>query len=83
VPAATVEAERSIYLNSDEVQSKPDAAREKIVDGMLAKRFFAATPGGVLLDQAWIHDQSKSVGRVLADEGAAVVAFALVSVAGS
>ncbi|MDH5334269.1 MAG: translation elongation factor Ts, partial [Thermoleophilia bacterium] len=45
VPAATVEAERSIYLNSDEVQSKPDAAREKIVDGMLAKRFFAATPG--------------------------------------
>ena len=39
-----VEAERAIYLNSDEVQSKPEAAREKIVDGMLGKRFFAATP---------------------------------------
>ncbi len=27
--------------NSDEVQSKPEQAREKIVDGMLGKRFFA------------------------------------------
>ena len=51
-----------IYLNSDEVQSKPEQAREKIVDGMLAKRFFAAAPGGVLLDQAWIHDAAKTVG---------------------
>jgi len=54
VPAETVEAERQVYLNSDEVLSKPEAAREKIVDGMLGKRFFAAAPGGVLLDQAWI-----------------------------
>ena len=37
VPAETVAAEREIYLNSDEVQSKPEAAREKIVDGMLAQ----------------------------------------------
>jgi elongation factor Ts len=83
VPAETVAAERQIYLNSDEVQSKPEAAREKIVDGMLAKRFFAATPGGVLGDQAWIHDQSKTVGQVLSEAGAAVTAFSLVSVAGS
>ncbi len=83
VPVETVEAERRIYLNSDEVQSKPEPAREKIVDGMLAKRFFAATPGGVLVDQAWIHDQSKSVGQVLEEEGATIDAFALVSVAGS
>jgi elongation factor Ts len=83
VPAETVAAERRIYLNSDEVQSKPEAAREKIVDGMLAKRFFAATPGGVLADQAWIHDQSKTVGQVLSEAGAAVTAIALVSVAGS
>ena len=48
VPAETVAAERQIYVNSDEVQSKPEPAREKIVDGMLAKRFFAAAPGGVL-----------------------------------
>ena len=82
VPAETIAAERQIYLNSDEVQSKPEAAREKIVDGMLGKRFFAATPGGVLVDQAWIHDQSKTVGQALAEAGAAVTAFALVSVAG-
>jgi elongation factor Ts len=83
VPVETIAAERQIYLNSDEVQSKPEPAREKIVDGMLAKRFFAATPGGVLTDQAWIHDQSQTVGRVLEEAGTTVTAFALVSVAGS
>ena len=63
VPADVVAAERQIYLNSDEVSSKPEQARDKIVDGMLAKRFFAAAPGGVLLEQAWIHDASKTVAR--------------------
>ena len=42
VPADAVTAEREIYANSDEVQSKPEQAREKIVDGMLNKRFFGA-----------------------------------------
>jgi elongation factor Ts len=83
VPAEVVAAERQIYLNSDEVGSKPEAAREKIVDGMLGKRFFAAAPGGVLVDQAWIHDASKTVGQALAEAGASVTAFARVSVAGS
>ena len=83
VPSETLEHERSIFLNSDEVRSKPEAAREKIVDGMLAKRFYAATPGGVLVDQAWIHDPAKTVGQALADAGASVARFARVSVAGS
>jgi elongation factor Ts len=83
VPAEVVAAERQIYLNSDEVASKPEQAREKIVDGMLAKRFFAAAPGGVLLEQAWIHDASMSVGKALEAAGASVTAFARVSVAGS
>jgi elongation factor Ts len=83
VPADVVEKERSIFLNSDEVQSKPEAAREKIVDGMLAKRFFAATPGGVLAEQAWIHDSSQTVAQALEAEGASVARFARVSVAGS
>ncbi len=82
VPPETVDAERSIFLNSDEVQSKPEAAREKIVDGMLGKRFFAATPGGVLADQAWIHDASKNVAQALTEASASVVRFARVSVAG-
>jgi len=83
VPAGTVEAERQIFLNSDEVQSKPEPAREKIVDGMLAKRFYAATPGGVLADQAWIHEPAKTVGQALAEAGSSIVRFARVSVAGS
>jgi len=83
VPADMVEAERQIFLNSDELQSKPEAAREKIVDGMLAKRFYAASPGGVLVDQTWIHDSAKTVGQALADAAAAVEAFARISVAAS
>jgi elongation factor Ts len=82
VPAEVLEAERSIYANSDEVQSKPEAAREKIVDGMLAKRFYAGTPGGVLADQAWIHDASKTVGQALEEARAAAVRFVRISVAG-
>jgi elongation factor Ts len=83
VPAEVLAAERSIFENSDEVQSKPEAAREKIVDGMLAKRFFAATPGGALVEQAWIHEPSKTVGQAMADAGASVARFVRISVAGS
>ncbi len=82
VPAEAVAAEREIYANSDEVLSKPEAAREKIVDGMLAKRFFSAQPGGVLADQPWIHDPSLSVGKAFAEAAARVVAFSRLSVAG-
>jgi len=83
VPAEAIEAERSVYLNSDEVLSKPEAAREKIVDGMLGKRFFAASPGGVLADQSWIHDQSQTVGAALDAAGVKLKGFKRVSVAGS
>jgi elongation factor Ts len=80
VPEATVAAEREIYLRSDEVQSKPEAAREKIVDGMLAKRFFAATPGGVLVDQPWIAEPAKTVAQVLDEAGATVERFTRIAV---
>jgi len=83
VPADALEAERQIYANSDEVQSKPEAAREKIVEGMLNKRFFATSPGGVLADQPWIHDSSKTVGQALQEAGASVADFARLSVSGS
>ena len=72
VPEDVVTAEREIYASSDEVQSKPEQAREKIVDGMMNKRFFAER-GGVLLDQPWIHDQSKTVAQALAEESAEVL----------
>jgi elongation factor Ts len=79
VPEAAVESEREIYSNSDEVQSKPEQAREKIVEGMLNKRFFGAN---VLADQEWVHDTSKTVGQALDDEGAQVLEFQRFSVAG-
>jgi elongation factor Ts len=81
VPEDLVAAEREIYLNSDEVQSKPEQAREKIVTGMLDKRFFAER-GGVLADQPWIHDGSQTVGKVLADAGAEVLEFERFSLSG-
>jgi elongation factor Ts len=81
VPADKVESERELLLGSDEVQSKPEQAREKIVEGMLNKRFFAAYPGGVLLDQPWVHEPGRTVAKALADEGADVVEFVRYSVA--
>jgi elongation factor Ts len=72
VPEDIVTAEREIYANSDEVKSKPEQAREKIVEGMLNKRFFAEQ---VLTDQPWIHETSKSVGEILGDENAEVLEF--------
>jgi elongation factor Ts len=67
-----VKSEREIFANSDEVLSKPDQAREKIVEGMLNKRFFADR---VLTEQPWIHDTGKTVGQALAEEGAEVLEF--------
>jgi elongation factor Ts len=72
VPEDALSAEREIYANSDEVQSKPEQAREKIVEGMLNKRFFGAN---VLVDQEWIHDSSKTVGQALKEAGADVLEF--------
>ena len=72
VPDDTLASEREIYANSDEVQSKPEQAREKIVEGMLNKRFFGAN---VLVDQEWIHDSSKTVGQALKEAGAEVLEF--------
>jgi elongation factor Ts len=75
VPAEVVEAERQVFAGADEVQSKPEQAREKIVEGMVNKRFFAAYPGGVLLEQPWIHDTGKTVAQALEEEGMQVLAF--------
>ena len=72
VPGDIVDAERDIYSNSDELQSKPEQAREKIVEGMLNKRFFAAQ---VLTEQPWIHDSAKTVGDALSEAGAEVLEF--------
>jgi elongation factor Ts len=72
VPASAVDAEREIYEKLPDVQSKPEEIRAKIVDGMLTKRFFAES---VLADQAWIHDDSLTVGKALAEQDADVLEF--------
>jgi elongation factor Ts len=77
IPEEDVAREREIFTNSDEVQSKPEQAREKIVEGMLNKRFFAAN---VLVDQEWVHDSSKTVAQALKEAGADVVDFTRISV---
>ena len=48
VPQELVDAEREILSNSDEVLSKPENVREKIVEGQLNKRFY----GEAVLDRA-------------------------------
>jgi len=82
VPAEVVDAERQIYLNSDEVQGKPEQAREKIVEGMLNKRFFAASPGGVLLEQPFIVDTAKTVRQFAEEKGLEIVDVRRLSVSG-
>jgi elongation factor Ts len=79
VPADLVTAEHEIYMASDEVRSKPEQAREKIVEGMINKRFFAVR---VLLEQPWIHDTSLTVAKALEGEGAQVAEFERISLSG-
>jgi elongation factor Ts len=79
VPEDVVTSEREIFASTDEVQSKPEQARERIVEGMLNKRFFAER---VLNDQPWIHDTGKTVGQALSEEGAEVLEFERFALAG-
>ena len=79
VSESAVAAERAVYEKLPDVQSKPEAIRAKIVDGMLTKRFFAES---VLADQEWIHDGSLTVGQALAEHGAEVRDFVRYALAG-
>ncbi|HEX6490183.1 MAG TPA: translation elongation factor Ts [Gaiellaceae bacterium] len=79
VPTETVQAEREIFLNSDEVLKKPGQAREQIAEGMLNKHFFAAQ---VLSEQVWIYDTARTVGAALGEVGAEVLEFERLQVGG-
>ena len=76
-PRSEIQQEREIYEKLPEVGSKPEHIRPQIVEGMIAKRFFA---DNVLLDQAWIHEPSLTVGKALAEHGAEVLEFVRYSV---
>ncbi|HEY7148991.1 MAG TPA: translation elongation factor Ts [Gaiellaceae bacterium] len=72
VPEDEIAGERSVYEKLPEVESKPEQAREKIVEGMLGKRFFGEI---VLAEQAWIHEPKKTVGQALEEEGVKLLEF--------
>ena len=79
VSEAAVEEERAVYEKLPDVSGKPDEIRAKIVEGMLQKRFFAES---VLADQAWIHEDSLTVAKALAEHGSEVRAFVRFALAG-
>ena len=66
VPAETVAAEKEIYAK--QVEGKPANIIDKIVAGKLEK-FYAQV---CLLEQAFVKDQDKTIGAVLAEAGKAV-----------
>ena|SRR5579884_515195 len=75
VPAELVETERGILANSEEVLSKPENVREKIVDGMLNKRFYGES---VLMEQTWYRpdESTATVAQVLKERGVELVDYA-------
>ena len=80
VPQELVDAEREILSQSDEVQSKPEDVREKIVEGMLNKRFFGES---VLTEQTWnrADESTGTVAQYLKQRGFELVDYAWYAVA--
>jgi elongation factor Ts len=61
VPASEVEREKAVILAADDMKSKPEAVREKMVVGRL-NSFYALH---VLAEQPWILDDKTSVQKAL------------------
>jgi elongation factor Ts len=80
VPQELVDAEREILANSDEVKSKPENVREKIVEGQLNKKFYGES---VLTEQTWYRgdESTASVGKFLEEKGVELLDYAWYAVA--
>jgi elongation factor Ts len=76
VAAADVEQERDVLLHTEEVLSKPENVREKIVEGRLQKWF----ADSVLLEQEWFRGGGSTVQQEL--DGMEVLDFAVYALAG-
>ncbi len=61
LPAEVVERERRIYVEQVAAEGKPEAIREKIVEGKL-RRFYAES---VLLEQPFVKDDKQTVGQLV------------------
>jgi elongation factor Ts len=72
VPAETVEAERRLAEQMAREEGKPEAALPKIVEGRVNSFF----KDFVLLEQAFVMDNKKSVRQVLTEAGVSITAFA-------
>ncbi|HEY7018610.1 MAG TPA: translation elongation factor Ts [Gaiellaceae bacterium] len=79
VPEDELAAERAIYENQADVQSKPEEVRAKIVEGRLRKEFLSSV---ALSEQSWIHDPSLTAGKALAEAGIEVLEFVRYALAG-
>ena len=77
IPPDLVQAECEILERLDEVASKPEDVRGKIVEGMLNKRFYAES---VLGEQTWIHDTSLTVSKAIEQGGLELVDYVWLSV---
>ncbi|HKD98647.1 MAG TPA: translation elongation factor Ts [Micromonosporaceae bacterium] len=71
VPAEVVETERRIAEQTAKEEGKPEAALPKIVEGRVNAYF----KDFVLIEQASVQDQKKTVKQVLADTGLTVTKF--------
>ena len=61
VPEDVHNKERELIMASDELQKKPEAAREKIAEGKMRKFF----EGRCLMDQHFVKDESKTIEQYL------------------
>jgi elongation factor Ts len=79
VPQELVDAEREILSHADEVLSKPENVREKIVEGQLNKRFYGES---VLTEQTWYRadEATGTVAKVLEERGIELLDYAWYSV---
>jgi elongation factor Ts len=79
VPEDELAAERAIYEQQPDVQSKPEDVRSRIVEGRLRKEFLSAVALG---EQSWIHDPSQTVSKALEEAGLEVLEFVRYGLAG-
>jgi elongation factor Ts len=80
IPTELVDAERQILSNSEEVLSKPENVREKIVEGQLNKRFYGES---VLTEQTWYRadESTGTVAQYLKEQGIELLDYAWYAVA--
>ena len=71
VPADVIEKERAVFEQMTREEGKPEAALPKIVEGRLKGWFRDFT----LLEQAWVKDNKKTIGKVAEEAGVKVLAF--------